>query len=858
MSDIKMPSLDASDLREFEDISEPEKTVESKESSNSQETEVSTDSTDSNNKETKEETAVLTDKETEVSTDSTNANVEDIISQEESDSEEETISQEESDSEELEEETETHQKTVDELVKDAVENEEIAEGTKKLTKEEKAKLFKNTLASADLKSLISDGIFYLARGYIEYSQEVITNRALPDIYDGLKPVQRRILATLNEKKVTSFMKSATLSGDVLHLHPHGDASVYQSLVLMTDKNGSLAFPVVAGKGNFGGVFTTDKPAAARYTNVMLHPWSKEYFGEKHGVNYIPNYDATTTEPERLPVSFPAVLINATSGIAVGFKTTIPSFNFNDVCDLVIEYIKDGKCSTVICPDFVTGGYYIKDKKELQKLMKTGVGKIKLRGKAKIKDKEILATEIPYGKTIQGIVSRIIDKNIPSIRTAYNADDKTKKLKFKVACTTKSRTEEALYSIYKDTDFQYTMSADITVIKNGVPVRLGVWDIIEEWVKWRKEVLVKEFTYQIELAKRAAREANAIMVLINSGKKDEFVKIVTTQGRAEGKKFLIENFTEDKIPKDMIDFVSTRDLPVYYDGGRYKELEQEQLSAIKVIENNITNVSDVIVSQMEKLKKKYGKDLARRTTVTQKDIDFDEVIPEPTTQKETIGTSVYYALKNGFLRKCRSEIKDVKADRIFKGYSNEVLIGFDNKGRLLRVYCKDIPFNSINDTGTYLPRYLGFEATDDYRIYWMGRLTGDELMLIYKDGNIGFVNMHEWDDSGRRVKVLEKGIAVTIADKLGAVVENIPDVLVVTSTQGDIGVVKTKEILRKARTAKTRVFNPKKSSLLDTYAMYDEETGMSILEEEDRYLGTLKQLKNKQDFKGDEKDFIKMF
>ena len=335
MSDIKMPSLDASDLREFEDISEPEKTVESKESSNSQETEVSTDSTDSNNKETKEETAVLTDKETEVSTDSINANVEDIISQEESDSEEETISQEESDSEELEE-TETHQKTVDELVKDAVENEEIAEGTKKLTKEEKAKLFKNTLASADLKSLISDGIFYLARGYIEYSQEVITNRALPDIYDGLKPVQRRILATLNEKKVTSFMKSATLSGDVLHLHPHGDASVYQSLVLMTDKNGSLAFPVVAGKGNFGGVFTTDKPAAARYTNVMLHPWSKEYFGEKHGVNYIPNYDATTTEPERLPVSFPAVLINATSGIAVGFKTTIPSFNFNDVCDLVIE------------------------------------------------------------------------------------------------------------------------------------------------------------------------------------------------------------------------------------------------------------------------------------------------------------------------------------------------------------------------------------------------------------------------------------------------------------------------------------------------------------------------------------------
>lgn len=843
MSDIKMPSLDASDLREFDDFSEEKKTSELE----------TVKSTEISNSEVSNQETVIEESSVQETTDLEESSIQETTELESEEIDTDTTEKEDTSLDEVE-----HQKTVDELVKDAVENEDIAEGTKKLTKDEKAKLFKTTLESADLKSLISEGTFYLARGYIEYSQEVITNRALPDIYDGLKPVQRRILATLNDKKVTSFMKSATLSGDVLHLHPHGDASVYQSLVLMTDKNGSLAFPVVAGKGNFGGVFTTDKPAASRYTNVMLHPWSKEYFGEKHGVNYIPNYDATTTEPERLPVSFPAVLVNATSGIAVGFKTTVPSFNFNDVCDLVIEYIKDGKCSTVICPDFVTGGYYIKDKKELQKLMKTGVGKIKLRGKAKIKDKEILATEIPYGKTIQGIVARIIDKNIPSIRTAYNADDKTKKLKFKVACTTKSRTEEALYSIYKDTDFQYTMSADITVIKNGVPVRMGVWNIIEEWVKWRKEVLVKEYTYQIELAKRAAREANAIMVLINSGKKDEFVKIVTTQGRQEGKKFLTENFTEDKIPKDMIDFVSTRDLPVYYDGGRYKELEQEQLTAIKVIEDNITNVADVIVSQMEKLKKKYGKDLKRRTTVTQKDIDFDEVIPEPTTQKETIGTSVYYALKNGFLRKCRSEIKDVKADRIFKGYSNEVLIGFDNKGRLLRIYCKDIPFNSINDTGTYLPRYLGFEATDDYKIYWMGRLTGDELMLIYKDGNIGFVNMHEWDDSGRRVKVLEKGIAVAIADKLGAVVENIPDVLVVTSTQGDIGVVKTKDILRKARTAKTRVFNPKKSSLLDTYALYDEETGMNILEEEEKYLGALKQLKNKQDFKGDDKDFIKMF
>lgn len=840
MSEIKMPSLDASDLSIFNEFEENEDKVE--DTVDTVETEGSLEDTiDTVDKVENEGTVEFVSSDTQV-----DSVVESILNHQ----------QKEVDT--IVDNLVSNQKTVEELVLDAEENEEIEEGTRKLTKEEKEKLFKEKLNSASLEELISSGTFYLARGYIEYSQEVISNRALPDVYDGLKPVQRRILATLDSEKVTSFMKSATLSGDVLHLHPHGDASVYQSLVLMTDNNGSLAFPVVKGKGNFGGVYTTDKPAAARYTNVMLHPWSKEYFGEKHGIKYIPNYDATTTEPERLPVSFPSVLINATSGIAVGFKTTIPSFNFNDVCDLVIEYIQNGDCKTVISPDFVTGGYYIKDTKELKKLMVTGAGKIKLRGKATIKDKQILATELPYGKTIQSIVTQILDKNISCVRTAYSADDKTKKYKFKVECTSKARAEEALYTIYKDSDFQYTMSASITVIKDGVPVQMGVWDIIKTWTEWRKQVLIKEYTYQIGIAKNAIKEANAVMLLINSGKKDELVEIVTKKGRAEGKKFLQESFTREELPNDMIDFVSTRDLPVYYDGGKYRTLSTEQAKVIEGIEEKINNIGDVIISQMEKLKKKYGKELQRKTVVTVKDIDFSEVIPEPTTQAETKGVSVNYALKNGFLRKCRAEIVDVKADRIFKGYSNDVLIGFDNKGRLLRVYCKDIEFNSINDTGTYLPRYLGFEATEDYKIYWMGRLTGDELMLLYKDGNIGFVNLHEWDESNRRVKVLEKGIAVSIADKLGAVIENIPEILLVTTTQGDVGLVRTKEILRKARTAKTRVFNPKKTTELDTYACYNEEEGSVILTDIDKYFNSLKQLKNKSDFKGNKEDFKKMF
>ena len=260
-------------------------------------------------------------------------------------------------------------------------------------------------------STISSGVEYLKNGYIEYAQEVISGRALPDVHDGLKPVNRRIIETLRTGKVTkSYMKSARIAGNVLALHPHGDASVYAAMVLMTQENGSLAFPLMDGGGNYGGVYKDDPPAAPRYTEARLHPNANEYFGEMNGIDMIPNFDSTLSEPVVFPVSFPAVLVNATSGIAVGFRSNIPSFNFNDVCDLVTEFIDKGKCETVIEPDFVTGGYYVRNQKELLKLMQAGTGKIKLRARTITDGKKIIVTEVPYGKTIQKLMKQINNLN----------------------------------------------------------------------------------------------------------------------------------------------------------------------------------------------------------------------------------------------------------------------------------------------------------------------------------------------------------------------------------------------------------------------------------------------------------------
>ena len=204
---------------------------------------------------------------------------------------------------------------------------------------------------------VSSGVSYIANGYVDYAAEVITELTIPDLYDGLKPVTRKLLWTFYQKgkKAHSLITSSTLSGDVLAYHPHNADAIYKAGALLTDLNGFSAFPLVRGHGNLGNVSSGAKPAAPRYTEIALHENAKELFGEMDGIDLVPNFDATLQEPRVLPASFPMVLVNPSEGIAVGFSSKIPSFNFNDVIDLTIEYLRDGECHTVIAPDFTTRG-----------------------------------------------------------------------------------------------------------------------------------------------------------------------------------------------------------------------------------------------------------------------------------------------------------------------------------------------------------------------------------------------------------------------------------------------------------------------------------------------------------------------
>lgn len=714
---------------------------------------------------------------------------------------------------------------------------------------------KQSTLEDDIENM-SAGLDNLINGYIDYSREVIVNRALPDVRDGLKPVQRRVLWTLKAEKVKGHMKCARIDGNVLAYHPHGNASVYQAMVLMTDKNGTLAFPLLEGQGDFGGFYKTDPAAADRYTEAGLHPFSEQYFGEMNGISMIPNFDATLTEPEVLPVSFPSVLVNSMSGIAVGFKSNIPSFNFNDVIDITVEYLQNGKCTSVIAPDFVSGGYYIKNNKELMKLMQTGSAKLKLRGKVSIEGKEITVYEFPCGKTIQGLKKQIDDKDINYVRSTGDFDDFKSGAGLWIDCTAKNRVEEVLYALYKDTDLQCNFNADITVIRNGEPVREGVWGIVADWCKWRREVVAKEFNVQLTACKEAMKESKAFITVINDiPKRDEIRRLLDYEGTQSAEKYILDNFDSDIITPDLASWIVRRGANNFRDGGKYRQQYAEMQVRVDEIEKNIASIDQAIINQLLRLKNTFGDKFPRKTEVTNKDYEFTSV--DEVDSKDT--TRCTYALKNGFLRKLKFSSGFEDSEFEFDGIASDTLVAIDNRGRVLRVYCEDLPYNNNSDMGTYLPRYLGLDESEDYRICYIGVLDGSTKMIVYKDGNVGFLDTSEWIDVKRQVKVLETGVATSVAHIIGAVLDYVPEMLFVTDSTGKLGFEYTSNIKRKDRTAKTRVFNIGKNTELDSYYGCSTEQGILLVNNIARYQAPkLAKIPNFAiDFKGDVSKFIMM-
>lgn len=473
--------------------------------------------------------------------------------------------------------------------------------------------------------------------YIDYSMSVIVSRALPDVRDGLKPVHRRVLFGMNELGIVSnkpYKKSARIVGEVLgKFHPHGDSSVYFTMVRMAQE-WSLRYPLIDGQGNFGSI-DGDSPAAMRYTEARLSKIAEETLADldKNTVDFQPNFDESLTEPKVLPTRLPNLLVNGTSGIAVGMATNMPPHNLPDTIDAIIAYIENHEITIeelipiIKAPDFPTGGI-IYGYSGVRESYETGRGRIVIRGKAHIENEggreKIIVTEIPYmvnrSEMIQKTADLINDKKIDGIS---NVNDESDRDGMRVVYELKrdAMSNVVLNSLYKYTQLQTSFSVNNIALVHGRPKTLNLKDLIRHFVDHRHDVVIRRTQYELEQAEKRAHILEGL--IIASDNIDEVIAIIRSSSTPDqARERLMERFSLSEIQARAIVEMRLRQLTGLEQDKLRSEYEEimKQIDYLKsVLADEILRMQ-IIKDELLELKAKYGD--KRRTEIEQNAEDFN--------------------------------------------------------------------------------------------------------------------------------------------------------------------------------------------------------------------------------------------
>ena len=346
----------------------------------------------------------------------------------------------------------------------------------------------------------------ITNNFMPYAMSVILSRAIPEI-DGLKPSHRKLLYTMYKMGLLTggLTKSANIVGQTMRLNPHGDAAIYETMVRLARGNGALLHPLIESKGNFGRVYSRDMAyAASRYTEAKLDPICGEFFRDidADAVDFVPNYDNTMQEPSLLPTSFPHILVAPNQGIAVGMASNICSFNLAEVCAAAIAIIKDPShdlLSTMIAPDFPTGGLLLYDRAELNRIYETGRGTLRVRAKWHADGNVIEITELPYTATVEAVIDKCAElikagklKEISDIR------DETDLSGLKLAIDVKRGQDPAklMQKLFRMTPLEDVFGCNFNVLIAGTPKVLGVREILTEWIAWRTDCVRRRVFYDM--------------------------------------------------------------------------------------------------------------------------------------------------------------------------------------------------------------------------------------------------------------------------------------------------------------------------------------------------------------------------
>ena len=610
----------------------------------------------------------------------------------------------------------------------------------------------------------------LKSNFMPYAMSVILSRAIPEI-DGLKPSHRKLLYTMYNMGLLkgNTIKSANIVGRTMQLNPHGDQSIYETMVRLSRGNESLLYPFVESKGNFGKAYSRDmKFAASRYTEAKLAPICKELFDDidKDTVDFVDNYDNTMKEPRLLPVTFPTILANVTTGIAAGMASSIASFNLKELCETTIALMKNKEhviSDTLIAPDFVGGGYVIYDKEEFEKIYETGRGSVKVRAKFNY-DKSfncIDITEIPSTTTSEAVIDKIIElvktnkaKEIADIRDETDL----KGLKITIDLKRGTDPDKLMAKLYKMTPLEDNFSCNFNVIIDGKPGVRGVKEILNEWVRFRVNCISRRVSFSLNKKRKQLHLLKGLSKILLDI--DKAIKIVReTEAEADVVPNLMIGFGIDEVQAEYVAEIKLRHLNREYILKRINEIEslENEIADLEQILASDRRKKTIIIKELEEVIKKY--DTGRKSEIL---FELSDDYSEPVVEIADYPVTLFIS-KGGYLKKIKTanlrmsgEQKVKEGDEILEEAecsNKDELLVFTTKHQVYKAKVDDFPDTKASVLGEYLPSKLDMEEGEDVVYVAIVSEYKGYMIFVFENGKLAKVDISAYETKTNRKKLI---------------------------------------------------------------------------------------------------------
>ena len=609
----------------------------------------------------------------------------------------------------------------------------------------------------------------LDENYMPYAMSVIVSRAIPEI-DGFKPSHRKLLYTMYKMGLLTGArtKSANIVGQTMRLNPHGDQAIYETMVRLAKGNESLLHPFVDSKGNFGKVYSRDMAyAASRYTEAKLAPICAELFRDLDcdAVDFVDNYDNTMKEPSLLPTTYPNVLVSANQGIAVGMASQICGFNLGEVCDTTIAFLKNPDhdiSSTLLAPDFPTGGQIICDGDDLRSIYATGRGGLKVRARWRYDRSEnvIEVYEIPYSTTIEVILDKVAELvKAGKVKEISDMRDETDLSGLKLAIDLKRGVDpdKLMAKLFRLTPLQDTVSCNFNILIAGMPRVMGVGEILTEWTAWRTDCVKRRVYYILSKKKEKLHLLQGLKrILLDI---DKAIRIIReTEEESEVIPNLMIGFGIDQVQAEYVAEIKLRNINKEYILKRVQETAA-LADEIDDLEDTLAKpgrIRRIIIDELTEVRKKYA--VPRRTEIV-----YSHELPEEPAEDAPEDYPVHLFLsREGYFKKITPQSLRMSGDQkykegdgpsqYFEATNNTELMFFTDRQQVYKTRASEFGETKASLLGDYLPAKLGLDAGENVIFLCLPGDYSGSLLFAFENGRVARVSLSAYATTSNRRKL----------------------------------------------------------------------------------------------------------